>query len=225
MEEGKIRYHFELSDREVEFEVDTKPGDLDETKDYPKWAKLGFRQCACCPLKPKDCSYCPVATRIHSLIDTFADNKSTESVKVTVRTPERNYFENCDLQVGINSLLGLLMATSACPILKQLGSMASFHIPFCTTRETLRRTIGNYLVQQYFAELRGEEPDWEMKGLKKYYDVLEGLNRDFSKRVQDSISSDAVSNAVIMFFATSVVVSSSLDQQLKRHEKYLTNIE
>jgi len=103
--------------------------------------------------------------------------------------------------------------------------MASFHIPFCSTRETLYRTVGSYLTKQYFVQLEGGEPDWELIHLKELYSVLEGLNQDFSKRIQDSSSSDAVSNAVIMFFATSVVVSSSLDQQLQRHQVYLTNEE
>jgi hypothetical protein len=49
------------------------------------------------------------------------------------------------------------------------------------------------------------------------------LNQDFSKRIQASASSDALSNAIIIFFATSVVVANSLDKQLTRHERYLTN--
>ncbi|MDP4694087.1 MAG: hypothetical protein NWS00_06020 [Opitutales bacterium] len=162
---------------------------------------------------------------MNEVMTSFADNQSTERVKVTVTTEERNYFEECDLQVGLNSLMGLLMATSGCPVLKDLQAMASFHIPFCSTRETLHRTVGSYLIKQYFKQLRGEEPDWKLIHLKELYEVLEGLNRDFSKRVQSSISSDAISNAVIMFFATSVVVASSLEQQLQRHQSYLMNSE
>lgn len=101
--------------------------------------------------------------------------------------------------------------------------MASFHIPFCTTRETLHRTVGSYLIKQYFKQLKGEEPDWKLVHLKELYGVLEGLNQDFSKRIQESITNDALSNAVIMFFATSVVVANSLDKQLARHQNYLTN--
>lgn len=115
------------------------------------------------------------------------------------------------------------MATSGCPVLKELGAMVSFHIPFCNTRETLHRTVGWYLIKQYFKQLKGEEPDWELKQLNELYGVLEGLNQDFSKRIQASASSDALSNAIIMFFATSVVVANSLDKQLARHEGYLTN--
>ena len=101
--------------------------------------------------------------------------------------------------------------------------MASFHIPFCSTRETLHRTVGSYLTKQYFVQLQGGEPDWELQQLKALYQVLEALNQDFSKRIQDSSSSDAVSNAVIMFFATSVVLVTSLDQQLQHHQDFLMN--
>jgi hypothetical protein len=224
MTSGKVRYTFTLGDaREVSFGVATEPQELVQDADYPEWARLGFEQCACCPLKEKDCAYCPAAKEINEVMEAFADHDSTETVQVAVKTEERNYFEECDLQVALNSLLGLMMATSGCPVLKPLGSMASFHIPFCTTRETLHRTVGSYLIKQYFKQLEGGEPDWEMKELKALYDVLEGLNRDFSKRIQKSSCSDAVSNAVVMFFATSVVVASSLDQQLARHQNYLTN--
>lgn len=219
-----VRYSFKLAKaREVVFDVGTEAPELDQDASYPAWAELGFEQCACCPLKEKDCAYCPAAKEINEVMEAFADHDSTESVEVTVKTAERSYFEECDLQVGINSLLGLMMATSGCPVLKPLGAMASFHIPFCTTRETLHRTVGSYLIKQYFKQLEGGVPDWEMKELKELYDLLEGLNRDFSKRIQKSSCSDAVSNAVVMFFATSVVVASSLDQQLVRHQNYLVN--
>ena len=223
MDDRVIRYIFQLEDREVVFDVETEPHGVDSDAEFPGWARLEHRQCACCPLKASDCKYCPVATQMHELLEAFSDNKSTERVQVTVESSERNYYQACDLQVGINSLMGLMMATSGCPVLKELGAMASFHIPFCSTQETLHRTVGSYLTKQYFVEFEGGEPDWELKHLKELYDVLEGLNQDFSKRVQSSIRSDAVSNAVIMFFATSVVVASSLDQQLQRHQSFLTN--
>jgi len=223
MDGQNVRYIFEFEDRKVVFDTDTKQHQTEGASDYPAWARLEYQQCACCPLKTEDCAYCPAATRISDVLEAFSQDDSTERVRVTVETEERNYFEECDLQVGLNSLLGLLMATSACPVLGKLGAMASFHIPFCTTRETLHRTVGSYLIQQYFRQLRGAKPDWGLKELKKLYTELEGLNQDFSNRIRDGIKSDALSNAVIMFFATSVVVASSLDQQLARHEKYLTN--
>jgi len=225
MNDGAVRYIFQLKGREVVFDVETEPHGVESGTEFPDWARLEHQQCACCPLKVSDCKYCPVATRMHGLLEAFADNESTERVQVTVEASERNYYNDCDLQVGINSLMGLMMATSGCPVLKELGAMASFHIPFCSTRETLHRTVGSYLTKQYFVQLQGGEPDWELKHLKELYGVLEGLNQDFSKRIQGSSSSDAVSNALVMFFATSVVVASSLDQQLQRHQGFLTNQE
>ncbi|WP_269522374.1 DUF6901 family protein [Coraliomargarita parva] len=223
MNDEVVRYTFQFEDRKVVFDTDTKPHQNRVGPDYPEWTRMSYRQCSCCPVKACKEDRCPVATRISAVLEAFASNQSTERVKVTVETAQRNYYQECDLQVGLNSLLGILMATSACPVLERLGAMANFHIPFCSTRETLHRTVGSYLMQQYFKQLRGEEPDWELKELKELYTELEGLNRDFSKRIEGSIQSDAVSNAVIMFFATSVVVASSLDQQLQKHEKYLTN--
>jgi hypothetical protein len=223
MNDGIVRYIFQLKDREVVFDVETKQRGVEESTNYPEWARLQHKQCACCPLKTSDCQYCPVATRIHGLVEAFAENKSTERVQVTVEASERHYYNDCDLQVGINSLMGLMMATSGCPVLQELKAMASFHIPFCSTRETLHRTVGSYLTKQYFVQLQGGEPDWELQQLKVLYQVLEALNQDFSKRIQDSSSSDAVSNAVIMFFATSVVLVTSLDQQLQHHQDFLMN--
>jgi hypothetical protein len=223
MNDGIVRYIFQLKDREVVFDVETKQRGVEESTNYPEWARLQHKQCACCPLKTSDCQYCPVATRIHGLVEAFAENKSTERVQVTVEASERHYYNDCDLQVGINSLMGLMMATSGCPVLQELKAMASFHIPFCSTRETLHRTVGSYLTKQYFVQLQGGEPDWELQQLKALYQVLEALNQDFSKRIQDSSSSDAVSNAVIMFFATSVVLVTSLDQQLQHHQDFLMN--
>lgn len=223
MNDGIVRYIFQLKAREVVFDVETKQPGVEESTDYPEWARLQHKQCACCPLKTSDCQYCPVATRIHGLVEAFAENKSTERVQVTVEASERHYYNDCDLQVGINSLMGLMMATSGCPVLQELKAMASFHIPFCSTRETLHRTVGSYLTKQYFVQLQGGEPDWELQQLKALYQVLEALNQDFSKRIQDSSSSDAVSNAVIMFFATSVVLVTSLDQQLQHHQDFLMN--
>ena len=225
MSSEHVIYRFELEDREIKFRVATRPEEVDDRGAHPEWARLGHKQCACCPLKESDCAYCPAATRIYEITEAFGDRKSFERVKVTVTTAERRYVEDCDLQVGINSLMGLMMATSGCPVLKELGAMASFHIPFCTTRETLQRTVGSYLIKQYFKQLEGGKPDWELKELKELYGKLGGLNQDFSRRIQSSATSDAVSNAAIMLFATSVVVASSLEEQLTKHQSYLTNNE
>ncbi len=223
MDDGQVRYVIQLDEREIIFDVDPVPQDLSDGADYPDWALLRHKQCACCPLKETDCKFCPVATRIHPLIEKFSAHKSTERAHVRVETASRSYVAEVDLQSAISSLMGLLMATSGCPVLNKLGAMASLHVPFCSTKETLHRSVGSYLTQQYFIQQKGGVPDWELKGLKALYEELGGLNQDFSRRIQDSIQSDAMSNAVIIFFATSVLVSTSLEEQLAQYEGYLTN--
>lgn len=223
MDDGQVRYLIQLDGREIVFDVDPVPHDISDDAEYPDWALLTHKQCACCPLKETDCKFCPVATRIHPLIEKFSAHKSTERAHVRVETASRSYVAEVDLQSAISSLMGLLMATSGCPILKKLGAMASLHVPFCSTKETLHRSVGSYLTQQYFIQKNGGEPDWELKGLKALYEELGGLNQDFSRRIQGSVESDAMSNAVIIFFATSILVSTSLDEQLAQYERYLTN--
>ena len=114
------------------------------------------------------------------------------------------------------------MATSGCPVLDPLKTMAQFHLPFCNTRETLFRTIGAYLTQQYFVRKNGGDPDWGLNGLRDLYNRLETLNQDFSQRIQGLVQGDAMANAIVIFFATSVLVNASIEEQLEREEAFLT---
>jgi len=91
MDSDHIVYRFDLKDSEIEFNVATRPGQTTDEA-HPEWARLGYKQCECCPLKESDCAYCPAATRINEVIEAFADSQSTERVKVTVTTAERSYF-------------------------------------------------------------------------------------------------------------------------------------
>jgi hypothetical protein len=105
-------------------------------------------------------------------------------VHLTVKTERRIYKQECDLQSGLNSMLGLQMATSGCPILGQLRAMATFHMPFSSFGETLFRTVSAYLVQQFYVHKAGGKADWDLKELQAFYETLEGLNKAFSKRIR-----------------------------------------
>ncbi len=219
--EGIVRYVFQLPDEELAFEIDTSGTEQQKDVDYPDWTLLAYHQCKCCPLDPEKVRYCPAATRIHHLLEAFADKSSIERVQVAVHTSRRTYHGEVDLQVGVNSLLGLLMATSGCPVLDPLKTMAQFHLPFSNTRETLFRTIGAYLTQQYFVRKNGGNPDWGLNGLRDLYNRLETLNQDFSQRIQGLVQGDAMANAIVIFFATSVLVNASIEEQLEREEAFL----
>lgn len=220
--EGIVRYVFQLPEEEFSFEIDTSGAAPQDLPEYPDWTLLAYHQCSCCPLDPDEVRHCPAATRIHHLLETFADKTSIERVHVAVHTSRRTFHGDVDLQVGVNSLLGLLMATSGCPVLDPLKVMAQFHLPFCNTRETLFRTIGAYLTQQFFVQKNGGQPDWGLDGLRALYNRLETLNQDFSLRIQGLVRGDAMANAIVIFFATSVLVNASIEEQLQREEAFLT---
>jgi hypothetical protein len=159
---------------------------------------------------------------VHEVLESFKDSTSIEKVRLSVVSNRRTYQQECDLQSALNSMLGLQLATSGCPILQKLRAMANFHMPFCTFAETLYRTVSAYLTQQFFVYKNGGAPDWDLHGLKAYYEDLEILNQAFSKRVQSIEQSDAAANAIVMFFAASIVVAETIDGGLREYEDYFT---
>ena len=223
-----IQYVFGLGAEELVFTVDITKGSkrsrapMQLTQPYPEWTRLESNQCPNCPLKSADCEHCPAAIKVNEVLHTFKDSASIETIDLRVVTNRRTYKQQCDLQSALNSMLGLQMATSGCPILEKLRVMANFHMPFCSFGETLFRTVSSYLTQQFFIHKEGGEADWDLDGLKKYYEDLEVLNQAFSGRIQAIEESDAASNAIVMFFAASIVVTQAIDDGLIEYKDYFT---
>lgn len=224
-----IRYTFDLGHDRLSFDIDTtqQPVGADAPFDYPteqlpSWTRLEKDQCACCPLKSESTRHCPAAVRIHEVLEAFKNSESVEHVKLTVTTERRTYTQQCDLQSGLNSMLGLQMATSGCPIVGKLRAMATFHMPFSSFGETLYRTVSAYLVKQFYVHKSGGTADWDLKELHAFYETLEGLNKSFSARIHEIDQNDAISNAIIIFFAASIVVAFSIEDGLDEYEDYFT---
>jgi hypothetical protein len=226
VEPNIVRYTYHIGGEQMKFDVRTADADVTPEEiaagDFPEWTRLEHEQCACCPLKADNYSHCPAAIRMHGVLETFKDFNSIERVHLSVETEHRTYVHDCDLQSSLNSMLGLLMATSGCPVVGKLRSMATFHTPFCSFHETLYRTVGAYLTKQYFAKQDGTEPDWELKGLKQFYEELEQLNQAFAERIRSIERSDAISNAMVIFFATSIIVADALEEHLEEYQDYFT---
>jgi hypothetical protein len=218
-----IRYSIDAGGDPLVWDVDlSEKATVENSDDLPEWTRLDFSQCECCPLKKEDHPHCPAAVRAHEVLTTFRNARSFDFVTVEVETFQRQYRKALPLQKALQSLLGLLMSTSGCPILGRFRPLASFHMPFSSFEETLFRTVGAYLIHQYFESREEGNPDWELKGLKEFYHVLEGLNRDFSKRIQAVEENDAISNAIIIFFATSSVVVDSIEDGLEEYRNLFT---
>lgn len=213
-----IEYIFKMDDDDKHtFKVDLERSldeSLDDTK-VPQWTKLDFHQCGNCTLDGEECPYCPTALDVEEIVLRFKDIISYKKSNVIVRTPQRWYFKRCDVQSGLSSLLGLVMATSACPILSQLRGLAYYHLPFASEAETLFRVVGAHLLKQYYVHRIGGIPDIELVELSRLYGQLQKLNESFVGRIRAASELDANVNAILKLFTMSELISFSLEEKLE----------
>lgn len=183
-----ITYKFIFTNnREVKFTVDldrpvlftTNPKDPDV-----EWTNLDFNKCSNCPLNSAEIKKCPTALDVQHAMLEFHDVLSTEIVKTYVETENRSYFKECDAQTGLKALVGLIMATSGCPILKEMKGMAYFHLPFATIEETVFRSVTTYLLKQYYKFIDKQEPDWSLQNIPAYFDTIQIVNEFFFKELK-----------------------------------------
>ncbi len=222
MEQNKnqlvYEYIFECGDgfkKEFIVKIDSRSLLLENQpkEDLTDWAKLENFKCPHCPLNEREHEYCPVAVNLNRVIKFFEDVPSYKKVKITVKAPERDYVKNADVQTGISSLLGLIMASSGCPIVGELKSLVKFHLPFATIEETEIKIFSMYLLAQYFKMKRGEKPDWEMKKLNEIYNDIMILNKNVAEKIAEVENKDASINAVVVLnnFADSVTFGLDMD--------------
>lgn len=208
----EIVYRFALKDgSQQRFSVDLDRAGTSAAV-APEWTRLGFHQCANCPLQAEQSPHCPPAVDLAPVIAAFAPIISHLEARVDVETPERTISKDCQVQQALSSLVGLIMATSACPILGQLRGLARTHLPFATLEETLSRSVSAYLLKQLLVHRQGGQPDWELNGLKALYAELETLNAHFKKRVNAAAKQDAAINAVAALGVLSMGVGFSIDE-------------
>lgn len=216
---ANIQYYFTFDDgHELKFDVD-----LDRTfdprripADAPEWTRLGNNQCSNCPLDKAATSHCPAALDLDKVARDFQKLPSHTKAHVRVVTPEREYVKRVGLEEGVRALMGLIMATSACPVLGSLKANARMHLPFATPQEFITRSASTYLMRQFFIMKDGGTPDWELKGLVKTSEQLQLVNHAFWQRTVAAFQNDSNSKALLSFFTLSSSVSSSLEAQLAK---------
>jgi hypothetical protein len=186
----------------------------------PPWTLLGENKCPHCPLSAAETPVCPPAYDAREVLKLFSDIISCEVIDVRVKTPEREISKRCDVQTALMAVLGLIMASSGCPILAELRAMAVFHLPFSNHTETIYRTTANHLLKQFFAARRGETPDYKLDKLRKLYADLEELNHAFFGRIKAAAKEDANLNAVTHLLAMSMLVTASMDEGLVELESF-----
>ena len=234
MQPFKIQYRFRLDDGwQVQFNLKLNPftlvADIDFHSGLPSWTRLDFHQCANCPLDVGQTKQCPAAVNMVPIVNRFADLLSHDEAMVEVQTADRMVFAHKTVQHGICSLMGLLMATSECPLTDFFKPMARFHLPFASTDETIWRATSTYLLLQYFKTQSGGTPDVHFRQLRRVYDDIQVVNSAFAKRMRAACRCDSMINAIILLdmFAKSmpIAIDDSLEQIRHLFTPYLSHIE
>ncbi|BCD87473.1 hypothetical protein PSm6_38800 [Pseudomonas solani] len=182
----------------------------------PKWTRLEFQQCSNCPLSKDKFSHCPAAVDLHRVIEDFHGLPAFKKAVFLVRTPEREYTKQVGLEEGLRALLGVIMATSACPVLGRLKPMAHQHLPFASNQEFILRAVSLYLSRQYFNFREGRHADWELKGLVRLFQQLQLVNQAFWQRIHDVCDGDSNLKAFLTFFSMASSMTYSLETQLQK---------
>lgn len=187
------------------------------------WTRLEHQQCTNCPLRGAAHDYCPAAVDLQTVVEDFSGLPAFKKAWVNVRTIEREYSKMVNLEEGLRSLLGVIMATSACPILAQLKPMAHNHLPFASSNEFALRTISMYLMRELFNARDGKIPDWELKGLTDDFKALQLVNQALWHRIHDTCSGDTNLKAFLNFFSMSSSMTYSLESQLQKIRPLVMN--
>lgn len=213
-----IEYRIILDDQH-EFSYRIEPEriyDQQAAAQAPHWTRLDHQRCTNCPLSRDEYSHCPAAVDLHQVIEDFQGLPAIRKAQVRVRTPEREYNKLVGLDEGLRALLGVIMATSACPVLGRLKPMAQQHLPFASNQEFVLRAVSLYLSRQYFNLREGRHADWELRGLVRSFQQLQLVNQAFWQRIHDTCQGDSNLKAFLAFFSMATSLTYSLETQLQK---------
>ncbi len=136
-------------------------------------------------------------------------------MRISVTTQERTYVKEAPAQRGLASILGLIMATSGCPVMNFLKPMARFHLPFSTSEETIIRSTSMYLLSQYFVAKKGGKPDISLDKLNRAYADIQQVNLGICNRIATVVKKgEATSNAVIILDTFSQLLNMEIEDKL-----------
>jgi len=114
-----------------------------------------------------------------------------------IESINREYSKDATISDGVSAMMGLVMASSGCPILSRLKPLVRQHLPFATQEETAYRSLGMYLLSQSFKEKNGEKPDWKLEDFTHLYKEINIVNKAFCARLRETRIEDASLNALV----------------------------
>jgi hypothetical protein len=104
------------------------------------------------------------------------------------------------------------MVTSGCPIMDKLRPMVRTHLPFAKIEETTYRLASMYLLAQYFVQLHGGRPDWELRQLVGLCDDIGKVNQGFSRRLLSINPRDASLNGLASLDCFTMSAAFAIDR-------------
>lgn len=221
-----VEYRITLDDEHAfNYRIELQRDRLNEIQltELHAWTRLEHQQCSNCPLAKEQYTHCPAAADLQTVVEDFRGLPAFKKAWVHVRTNEREYSKLVNLEEGLRSLLGVIMASSACPILAQLKPMANSHLPFASNAEFTLRTISMYLMRELYNARDGKEPDWELTGLTEDFKALQLVNQALWHRIHDACAGDTNLKAFLSFFSMSSSMTYSLEAQLQKIRPLVMN--
>jgi len=174
-----------------------------------------LHQCSHCPLTVDTHPHCPLAASLVNIVGPFDRILSCDEVHVEVTSEERLSSQDTTAQIGISSVMGLVIATSGCPHAAFFRPMARFHLPLAGKEETIYRATSMYLVAQYFLKQDGKNADIELEGLTKIYHNIHIVNKSTAKRLRASSERDSAVNAIVLLDMYALILPHVIKKSLE----------
>lgn len=208
--DNTITYVFQIdSGAEVRFDVD-----LDRPAaqgDLPNWTLLETDKCPHCPLPALPGARCPAAADLVPLIQRFSALASIGTAEVHVVRAEYEVRKRTDTQTALSAMMGLVLATSGCPILSRMRPLAHTHLPFASETESIYRITAMHLFSCFLDQ---KTPD--LKGLTALFTDIDNLNLAFAKRIKRAIENDASINALVLLHSRNMMASLLIDDNIEK---------
>ena len=223
MDNLNFKYSFKLEDGSEEnfdyiVNAETLRLVIDIPLPPPSWIDLEYHQCPNCPLDRKTDPCCPLAVNIAPAVERFSRVLSYENVHVKAIENNRTTSQETSAQMGVTSLIGLLIATSGCPFTDFLKPMVRFHLPFATEEETLWRATSTYLLSKYYLKKKGYNPEFNLKGLSEIYEDIGLVNVAIINRLQAATEKDSTLNALVVLDAFASSLSLDAEEFWEENE-------
>ena len=220
METKVIRYGFQMPDQSREnFKFELSANNLELKGGLPRclppWTRLEFHQCPNCPLEPAEHSRCPLAANIYNIVQRFDGLNSYDEITVEVVTRQRWIAQRTSAQMGISSMMGLVIAACGCPHTAFFKPMAWFHLPMASEEETLFRAASFYMLAQYYSNKDGRTADYEFEGLARIYHNMQTVNCAIAHRMRAATANDSSVNAIVILDSFAQIVPFAIEESLE----------